>query len=91
MACWCRLTVLGPDGATVSTCVLEGPGLPDIATVDAIAKRVLHAGRAGGRLVLSDVAPELIELLDLVAIPVEVSSGVEISGVEVEGKAESRE
>jgi hypothetical protein len=76
MACWCRVTVFGPDGSPVSTGLLEGPGLPDIATVDGIAQQALFARRTGRRLVLSEVAPELMELLDLVAIPVEVSADV---------------
>ena len=92
MTCWCRITVFDCDGTPVSTFVLEGSGLPDIGTVDDIAQRALAAGRAGARLVLSEVTPELQELIDLVAVPVEVSSGVEASSaVEVQGQPESRE
>lgn len=77
---WCRMAVVFDDGVAARTWVLKGRGPPDLRAVDAVARRALWAWRAGGRLVLSDVAPELSELLELAALP-----------VEVEGQAKRRE
>jgi hypothetical protein len=77
---WCRITVVGPDGAVVASAVLEGPGAPDLATVDDVARRALVAARLGGTIVVEDVSPAMRELLDLVGL-----------GVEVEGKAKCGE
>ena len=77
---WCRITIVGPDGTEVASAVLEGPGAPDIATVNDVARQALLAARLGGAIVLDDVSPTMRELLDLAGL-----------GVEVEGKAECGE
>ncbi len=69
---WCRMVVLGPDGRPRRTEVLAGNGTPDLGAVDAIAHLALAAARAGGRLVLRDVEPELDDLLRLAGLAVEV-------------------
>jgi hypothetical protein len=76
---WCRVTVLGPDGTVRVHHILEGPGAPDVTSVDDVAQLALRAGRSGGSVVLSEVAPELDELLEL--------SGL---GVETQWQAEGR-
>ena len=69
---WCRLRILGPDGAVIGVRVLEGPGHPDLAALDRIARLALLARRDGGTLVLAEVCPELAELLELTGLGVEV-------------------
>jgi hypothetical protein len=79
---WCRVTVLGPDGAVRVHHILEGPGSPDIASVDEVARLALWAGREGGSVVLSEVSPEFGELLELSGLSVEM-------GWEAEGGEET--
>jgi hypothetical protein len=69
---WCRVTVLGPDGRVRVHHILEGPGTPDIGSVDEVARLALWAGRDGGSVVLSEVSPELDELLELSGLRVEM-------------------
>ncbi len=69
---WCRVTVLGPDGTVRVHHILEGPGTPDLGSVDEVARLALWAGRQGGSVVLSEVSPELDELLQLSGLRVEV-------------------
>ena len=69
---WCRVTLIGPGGDALAGWSLEGPGQPDLEAVDRVARLALGAGRLGGRVVLSDVDPDLRSLLDLAALPVEV-------------------
>jgi hypothetical protein len=77
---WCRVRILGADHTPLASHQLGGPGLPDLGTVDDVARLALQARRLGGRIVLSDVSPALRPLLNLAGL-----------GVEVEGEAESRE
>ena len=69
---WCRLSVTGPDGRVLAGAVLQGTGAPDLAVVDDVARAALWARRVGATVVLSDVVPELAELLDLAGLGVEV-------------------
>lgn len=62
---WCRMTLLGPAGETTSGRDLAGYGRPDLSAVDTIAHEALAAARAGGRLLLRDVEPQLVDLLRL--------------------------
>ena len=62
---WCRVTVMGADGAALISYVLEGPGAPDMGAVDEVARLALMAGRLGGAVVLADVSPALRALLAL--------------------------
>jgi hypothetical protein len=80
MALWCRITFFDGSGAAGRSERVTGAGSPDLATVDRIAGRALEAKRAGGRLVLSEVGPEMRDLLRLVALP-----------FELEGQPEGRE
>lgn len=75
---WCRISTLSGDGRTREEWVIEGGDGPDLAVVDRIARRVLAASRAGGRVVLDELAPELRELLDLVALRVDLDGTVEV-------------
>jgi len=43
-------------------------GVPDLATVDALARVQLSAARLGHRLVLQDASPEVRQLLDLAGL-----------------------
>jgi len=74
---WCRVTVLGPDGSELLHGALRGAGLPDIATVDDVARLALHAARLGGVLAITDLSPDLRALLDLAGLPVEVEGEAE--------------
>jgi hypothetical protein len=65
---WCRLTLLGPDGSLLRRCTLSGPDAPDLEAVDRVARLKLDAVRAGGSLVLADVAPAFAELLELAGL-----------------------
>ncbi len=81
---WCRIAVIGPDGGEVASRVLEGPGAPDLRTVDDVAHLALLAKRLGGTTVLTDVSPALQALLELAGL------GVRVEGMraEVERQAE---
>jgi hypothetical protein len=75
---WCRATVIGPDGAALASYVLDGPGAPDMGTVDYVARLALMAGRLGGRAVLTDVSPALQALLELAGLRAEVKGQSEL-------------
>jgi len=47
---------------------LAGDGPPDLAVVEALARYQLMVRRAGGRMWLEDLSPELAELLDLAGL-----------------------
>ena len=74
---WCVVTVLDEAGGVCLRSAVGGPGMPDLAVVDRVARLVLLAKRSGSRVILTDVVPELQELLHLAGL-----------GVEVEGEAE---
>ncbi|MFI5040631.1 MAG: hypothetical protein ACHQNA_02070 [Acidimicrobiales bacterium] len=84
---WCRVTVVGVDGAELARCVLEGAGAPDLSAVDAVARLALAAGRLGGGVVLTELSPDLRALLELAGL----RPGVAGLRVEVEGQTEFRE
>jgi hypothetical protein len=65
---WCRITIVGPDGTVVARCVLEGPGAPDLGSVDEVAHRALLAARTGDSIVLDHISPRMRELLDLAGL-----------------------
>jgi len=87
---WCRVTVVGPDGAELARSVLAGPGAPDLAAVDDVARLALLAGRLGGGIVLADVSPALRALLELAGLCVEVERQAEL-GEEPLGVQEGQE
>lgn len=72
MTVWCRLCLRDSTGTLTLWEPVEGDGAPDLATVDALARRALAEARRGRRVVLVDVAPALLELIELAALPVEV-------------------
>jgi hypothetical protein len=74
---WCRVTILGSDGAELASYALAGPGSPDLATVDVVARLALGARRPGGDIVLTDVSQALADLLELVGLSVEMKRQVE--------------
>ena len=47
---------------------LAGDGPPDLSVVEALARYQLMIRRAGGRMWLQDLSPELAELLDLAGL-----------------------
>ncbi len=65
---WCRVTVVGPDGADREWRDLGGIGAPDLGTVDAVARLALASGREGCTVRLSEVSSALAELLELSGI-----------------------
>jgi hypothetical protein len=65
---WCRVTLIDPFGAKLASWSLTGPGPPDLSAVDYLARLCLLAARAGLEVVVSDLAPALARLLDLVGL-----------------------
>jgi hypothetical protein len=84
---WCRVAVVGADGASVTEVILEGTGPPDLAAVEEVARLALLARRLGATVGISEVSPPLGELLDLAGLGVEVEGqperGEEPLGVEI--------
>ena len=79
------MVVLGSSRVEAATWVVAGPGLPDLAVVDALARWQLSVRRLGGSIRLCDLCEELGELLDLVGLRGEVggeAEGLEQVGVE---------
>jgi hypothetical protein len=66
---WCRVTMVGSDGDPIAHGVLEGPGAPDLGTVEDLARLALLAKRLGAHLHLADMTPELVDLLELAGLP----------------------
>ena len=52
---------------------LAGHGPPDLTVVEALARWQLLTRRAGGRMWLEDLSPELAELLDLAGLREEMT------------------
>jgi len=75
---WCSATVTGHDGATVARYVFEGPGLPDLAALDQVARVFLFSARLGGTVALVDVSPAMEDLLALVGLSVEMRGETEL-------------
>jgi hypothetical protein len=69
---WGRVRVVSDDGTVLATLLLGGVGLPDMATVDEVARLGLWATRAGASVVVVDATAELARLLGLAGLPVEV-------------------
>ncbi|HLI25112.1 MAG TPA: hypothetical protein VKU91_09160 [Acidimicrobiales bacterium] len=68
MSRWCRVEVLGPDGAPVASWPVDGARPPDMSAIDMLGRVVLGARAQGYRVVLTDICPELLELLDLIGL-----------------------
>ena len=74
---WCRVTIVGPDGQTLASALLSGPGAPDLLAVDAVSRLSLVAHGAGATVRVTETCPELGELLDLAGLAVEVDRQTE--------------
>lgn len=72
--------MVGRDGEPIATALLSGPGPADLLAVDAVGRLAMVARRVRATTRVSEVCPELGELLELAAL-----------GVEVEGQAEEGE
>jgi ABC-type transporter Mla MlaB component len=89
-------TLLEPVGpgmvrgdATIILCDLARLADADMATVDALARLALRAGRMGAAVSLRDPSNELLELVGLAGLG-EVLPCAPGSGVEVVGQSEER-
>ena len=69
---WASVVMADADG-THHVVPLAGDGPPDLAVVEALARCQLMARRAGSRMWLEDLSPELAELLDLAGLREEVT------------------
>ena len=67
MVRWASMVTADTDG-TRHVVPLAGDGPPDLAVVEALARYQLMIRRAGGRMWLEDLSPELAELLDLAGL-----------------------
>lgn len=65
---WCRVTLVAADGAELAAWDVTSRVAPDLALVDRLARLCLRARQEGAEMVLSDVAPRLRELLELVGL-----------------------
>ena len=65
---WCHVTVFEPDGSPLGRWTLRGSGAPDVEVVNRIARLRLAASSFGGTALLTEVAPHLRELLELVGL-----------------------
>jgi len=81
---WGRMVLIGPTGDETSYAI-DGPGAPDLDTVDWLATAQLCARRRGGRVVVRDVSDDLLALLELAGLRGEMCGepeGLEEPGVE---------
>lgn len=62
---WCRVTLAGPGPAAPVSWLVGGPGRPDLAVIERLARMQLTATRRGGTLLVSEVCRDLGMLLDL--------------------------
>jgi hypothetical protein len=67
-ALWCRVAITDECGTPIATWTLGGAGAPDFDTVDRIARLQLDTKRRGQTLVLSQVCPDLVALLELAGL-----------------------
>ena len=67
MVRWASMVTADADG-TRHVVPLAGDGPPDLSVVEALARYQLMIRRAGGRMWLKDLSPELAELLDLAGL-----------------------
>ncbi|SRR5258708_38218439 len=65
---WGLAVFVSADGVEAAAWVVGGQGVPDIETVERLARSQLSARRLGGRIRLVEVGEELLELLDLLGL-----------------------
>ena len=82
MVRWARLVVAEADG-THRVVPLTGDGPPDLAVVEALARYQLMTRRAGGRMWLEELSPDLAELLDLTGLREEMTGQPGVPGPDV--------
>ena len=82
MVRWARLVVAEADG-THRVVALAGDGPPDLAVVEALARYQLMTRRAGGRMWLEELSPDLAELLDLTGLRQELTGQASVPGPDV--------
>jgi hypothetical protein len=82
MVRWARLVIAEADG-THRVVPLAGDGPPDLAVVEALARCQLMTRRAGGRMWLEELSPDLAELLDLAGLRQELTGQADAPGPDV--------
>ena len=70
---WFRVTVTDPEGAEVGWDV-GGEHRPDLRTLESMARLALLLRRDGASLRLSEVSPDMHDLLDLAGLTAELRS-----------------
>jgi hypothetical protein len=65
---WCQVTVYGAEGSVLEQWSIRGTGAPDLGVVDRVARLRLEAIRTGTDVALSNVCPDLAQLLHLVGL-----------------------
>jgi hypothetical protein len=68
---WCRVAIVDDEGSVIVVCALEGHASPDLTAVDVIAHLGLVATRIGGRILVTEVAPAMRELIGLAGLNLE--------------------
>ena len=74
---WGRVTIVDPEGMPLASALLSGPGAPGLLAVDAVARLSLVARQAGATARVTEVCPELDDLLVLAGLGVEVERQAE--------------
>ena len=74
---WCHVSVVGLDGAELFERDLVGTNAPDMETVDQLARLTLLADRLRGHIVVTELADELRQLLELAGLTVEMQRQTE--------------
>lgn len=65
---WCRVRLLDDRGRVALAWTVSGPGAPDLELVERLARLRLAAKRGGWSLLVTEVSPDLAELLDLAGL-----------------------
>ena len=65
----------GPGGEAIACYVLQGAGQPCMATVGTLCRLSLVTRRAGGDVVVDELAPGLRELIELAGVDARVRLG----------------
>ena len=65
---WCRVAVLGPNGAELARFTLSGPVRSGLAVIDRLARLRVAVRRGGRELVVRDLCREMEELLELAGL-----------------------
>jgi hypothetical protein len=83
---WGRIVYIGGPGRPVAAWALVGCERPDLAAIDGLARMQLAARRLGGVIRVTDMCPELAELVDLAGLRRELTGqpeeGKDALGVE---------